>query len=386
MLRRLFWLFLGIGVGLGSSFWVTRRVKQAAARYAPRARVERPRRAPCSGFGHDLRLAVARGPRGDASSARPSSAPTLPAAARLTPPQPPPGPRSDPPVGWTAHGRGHAAAHLERVLRGSSAHARALGQPDPHPSHRPDVHQLGDDAVRPVLPRRGAGALRPAPGVVDPEVRAPGRQAQRHRRDRPHPPPPHLLRDARQLELRRVLPARGHQVGVGAGAGGRVRRRPHLAHRPPHRRRRRGDLARGDRDPDGADPAPRQGQLLGDGRDRPLRSVLGDPLRLRPRVGRRGRARPRRRRPLHRVLEPRVHAATSATPTARSAALPAQNVDTGAGFERWLMLLQDVRIGDRHRHHAAAPRHRPVDHRPHLRRTRPRTTTPCASWPTTPAR
>ena len=66
--------------------------------------------------------------------------------------------------------------------------------------------------------------------------------------------------------------------------------------------------------------------------------------------------------------------------------LPAQNVDTGAGFERWLMLLQDVRTRDRHRHHAAAPRHRPVDHRPHLRRRRPRTTTPCASWPTTPAR
>ena len=252
------------------------------------------------------------GPRGDAASARRSSgdadACAPPTAVALTARRNRLRASQDPPVGWTAHGRGHAAAHLERVLRGPPAHARALGQPDPHASHRPDVHQLGDDAVRPVLPRRGAGALRPAAGVVDPEVRAPGRQAQRHRRDRPHPPPPHLLRDARQLELRRVLPARGHQVGLGAGAGGRVRRRPHLAHRPPHRRRRRGDLARGDRDPDGADPAPRQGQLLGDGGDRPLRSVLGDPLRLRPRVGRGGRPRPRRRRPLHRVLEPRVHA------------------------------------------------------------------------------
>ena len=35
MFRRLFWLFLGVGVGMGSSFWVTRRVKQAAARYTP---------------------------------------------------------------------------------------------------------------------------------------------------------------------------------------------------------------------------------------------------------------------------------------------------------------------------------------------------------------
>ena len=270
---------------------------------------------------------------------------------------------------------------------GAAAHARALGEPDPHAPHRADVHQLGDDAVRPVLPRRGAGALRPAPGVVDPEVRAPGRQAQRHRRDRPHPPPPHLLRDARQLELRRLLQARGHQVGVGARAGGRVRRRPHLAHRPPHRRRRRGDLARGDRDPDGADPAPRQGQLLGDGRDGPVRPVLGDPLRLRPRVGRGGRPGARRRRPLHRVLEPRVHAVDFRhARRQRSPTLPAKNVDTGAGFERWLMLLQDVRTRLRHRHHAAAHRHRPVDHRPHLRRATPTTTTPCGSWPTTPAR
>ena len=35
MLRRVFWLFLGVGVGMGSSLWVTRRVKQVAARYTP---------------------------------------------------------------------------------------------------------------------------------------------------------------------------------------------------------------------------------------------------------------------------------------------------------------------------------------------------------------
>ena len=46
-------------------------------------------------------------------------------------------------------------------------------------------------------------------------VRA-GRQAQRHRRDRPHPPPPHLLRDARQLELRRVLPSSRPSSGPGS--------------------------------------------------------------------------------------------------------------------------------------------------------------------------
>ena len=154
-----------------------------------------------------------------------------------------------------------------------------------HPT-APDVHQLGDDAVRPVLPRRGAGAVRPAPGDVDPEVRAPGRQAQRHRRARPHPPPPHLLRDARQLELRRLLQARRHQVGVGARHrragfdGDRIWATVHVtdddAEAIWHE-----EIGH----PDRAHPAPGQGQLLGDGRDRPVRAVLGDPLRLRARSG-----------------------------------------------------------------------------------------------------
>ncbi len=60
--------------------------------------------------------------------------------------------------------------------------------------------------------------------------------------------------------------------------------------------------------PDGADPAPRDGrQLLVDGRARPVRPVLGDLLRPRPRVRPRGRP-DRRRGPLPRGLEPRLHA------------------------------------------------------------------------------
>ncbi len=35
MLRRLFWVALGLGLGLGLSFWVSRVVRQTAARYAP---------------------------------------------------------------------------------------------------------------------------------------------------------------------------------------------------------------------------------------------------------------------------------------------------------------------------------------------------------------
>ena len=86
--------------------------------------------------------------------------------------------------------------------------------------------------------------MRPAPGQVDPEVRAGRRQAQRPRRHRPLAAPPQLLRDARQLQLRRLLQGRGHPVGVGVGhRGARPRRRPHLGHRP--RRRRRGRRASG---------------------------------------------------------------------------------------------------------------------------------------------
>ena len=86
----------------------------------------------------------------------------------------------------------------------------------PHPPDGADVHELGDDAVRPVLPRRGAGAVQAAAGGRRAEVRARRRQAQRPRRHRPHRPPPQLLRDARQLELRRLLQGRGHPLGLGA--------------------------------------------------------------------------------------------------------------------------------------------------------------------------
>ena len=41
------------------------------------------------------------------------------------------------------------------------------------------------------------------------------RQAQRLRGGRPDAPPPHVLRDARQLELRRLLQARGDPLGLG---------------------------------------------------------------------------------------------------------------------------------------------------------------------------
>jgi len=60
MFRRIFWLFLGMGVGVGSSFWVVRRVKQTAARYSPQ-RLSNDLTDSVRGVGHDLRLALQEG-------------------------------------------------------------------------------------------------------------------------------------------------------------------------------------------------------------------------------------------------------------------------------------------------------------------------------------
>lgn len=60
MLRRLFWLCLGFGFGVGSSLWLTRFVKETAARYAPQ-RVSADLTGAIKGLGTDVRLAVADG-------------------------------------------------------------------------------------------------------------------------------------------------------------------------------------------------------------------------------------------------------------------------------------------------------------------------------------
>ncbi len=88
--------------------------------------------------------------------------------------------------------------------------------PLPRPGSGPDtaLHERGHGAVQGRLPRRGAARLRP--GGHGPEMRPRGRQAQRPRECRPHGAPPYVLRDARQLLLRRLLQAgcRGVLLGV----------------------------------------------------------------------------------------------------------------------------------------------------------------------------
>jgi alanyl-tRNA synthetase len=134
------------------------------------------------------------------------------------------------------------------------------------------------------------------------------------------------------------------ELVTGREAGGGVRRRPPVDHRARERRRGRADLARAGRGADGAHPAARrQGQLLADGRHRPVRAVQRDPHR--PRAG----VRPRRvvRWPIPRATGSWssgtwCSCSTTRRPTAPARRCPSPSIDTGAGLERILTLLQGV--------------------------------------------
>ncbi|MDQ2648142.1 MAG: hypothetical protein M3Z03_01160 [Actinomycetota bacterium] len=60
MFRRLFWFGMGTGLGFGASFWLTRWVRDTAARYAPE-RVSSQVSTAVRGIGKDLKEAVAEG-------------------------------------------------------------------------------------------------------------------------------------------------------------------------------------------------------------------------------------------------------------------------------------------------------------------------------------
>ena len=320
------------------------------------------------------------------ASARPSSAARAPTAPRLN------GARAiRVPAGRLGcrHER-HRSCAAPGTSSSPSASTRSCRRPSLIPTHptAPDVHQLGDDAVRPVLPRRGAGALRPAAGGRRPEVRAGRRQAQRPRRHRPHAAPPQLLRDARQLELRRLLQGRGHHLGLGAAhRGARPRRRPHVGHRPRQRRRGRGHLGRRGR----ASPP-----SASSGSTRTTSGRWATPARA-------GRARrssgttaptsaPTAARPTRRPRTATSRSGTSCSCSTSGARrrphrpAHAENVDTGAGLERMLTRPQRHAHGVRHRRPRPPRRARPS--RSPAAASAPTTapTSPSRSSPTTPAR
>lgn len=58
--KRLFWVAIGLGMGLGASFWLTRLLRQTAARYSPE-RLSEDLAGALRNLGSDLKAAATEG-------------------------------------------------------------------------------------------------------------------------------------------------------------------------------------------------------------------------------------------------------------------------------------------------------------------------------------
>ena len=99
---------------------------------------------------------------------------------------------------------------VRRPLRAARPHGRALGVAAAR-RPQPAVRQRRHGAVQALLPRPGDAALRPR------GQRAEVRAHARHRGRRQDHPARHVLRDVRQLLLRRLLQGRRHRARLGPG-------------------------------------------------------------------------------------------------------------------------------------------------------------------------
>ena len=198
---------------------------------------------------------------------------------------------------------------LPRLLRQARSSAAAVEPARAAQRSDPDVHQCRHGAVQERLHRGREAALCARRHLA--EMRARRRQAQRPRQCRLHGPAPHLLRDARQFLVRRLLQAARHRACLDPDHQGV---RPRKGQAPGHRLshgRRGGRPLEEDRRPLRREdhPHPDLRQFLADGRHRPVRPVFGDLHRPRRGLSRRTARQPGRgRRPLPRILEPRLHA------------------------------------------------------------------------------
>ena len=109
--------------------------------------------------------------------------------------------------------RGGCTPRLPGILPRARPYRRALELARARQRSDAAVHQCRHGAVQGRVPRQGPARLRAR--RFQPALRARRRQAQRPRERRLYRPPPHVLRDARQLLLRRLLQARGDPLRLG---------------------------------------------------------------------------------------------------------------------------------------------------------------------------
>ena len=211
-----------------------------------------------------------------------------------------------------------------------------------------DVHQCRHGAVQERLHRPREAPLCARHHLA--EMRARRRQAQRPRQCRLHRAPSHLLRDARQFLVRRLFQGTRDRARLEPDHQGiRPAEGPPAGHRLYRRRRGLRPVEEDRRPARQQDPAHRRlGQFLGDGRHRPLRSVLGNLLR------------PRRAHPRRPAGQRRTRMATASS---RSGISSSCSTSSFAAGER----VEPAAAVDRHRHGARAHRRRAAGHARQLR-------------------